>query len=300
MFGGLAALPLYLQIVKGASPTEAGLLLLPMTLGIMAGSIVLRVSSSPAPAATGIFPIIGAGAADARRCFVFHYVAADTPLWQTMIVMVVFGLGLGFNFQPLILAVQNAVPPQDIGVATSSATFFRQIGGTLGTAVFLSILFSTVPDKIAAAMRRRRADARLPGGAEGPGATPQFAAAVRAGPAVGRWRRVERRAQGQLVPHRPRPAPGQAVPRWASPTRWTWCSSSAPCVMVFGFLVLLFLPHVELRSGSAYSERGQADAEAKAEADAGHGRRQGRGRRPDAASLTHNTSRGVTARHGAR
>ena len=55
--------------------------------------------------------------------------------------------------QPLMLAVQNAVPPRDIGVATSSATFFRQIGGTLGTAVFLSILFSTVPDKIADGLR---------------------------------------------------------------------------------------------------------------------------------------------------
>ena len=58
--------------------------------------------------------------------------------------------------QPLVLAVQNAVPPQDMGVATSSATFFRQMGGTLGTAVFLSVLFSTVPDKIIGAFRARR------------------------------------------------------------------------------------------------------------------------------------------------
>ena len=61
--------------------------------------------------------------------------------------------GLGGNMQPLVLAVQNAVPPQDMGVATSSATFFRQMGGTLGTAVFLSVLFSTVGDKIAAAFK---------------------------------------------------------------------------------------------------------------------------------------------------
>ena len=71
--------------------------------------------------------------------------------------MVFFGLGLGFNFQPLTLAVQNAVSPARIGVATSSATFTRQIGGTLGTAVFLSILFSTVPDKIASAHAAARA-----------------------------------------------------------------------------------------------------------------------------------------------
>ncbi len=60
----------------------------------------------------------------------------------------IFGLGLGFNMQTLVLAIQNAVPPQDMGVATSSATFFRQMGGTLGTAVFLSALFSSLPDKI--------------------------------------------------------------------------------------------------------------------------------------------------------
>jgi hypothetical protein len=85
--------------------------------------------------------------------FIFHYVAYDTPLWQTMIVMVLFGVGLGFNFQPLTLAVQNAVPPREIGVATSSATFTRQIGGTLGTAIFLSILFSSAKDKIGEAFR---------------------------------------------------------------------------------------------------------------------------------------------------
>ena len=119
MFGGLAALPLYLQIVKGSTPTEAGLQLIPMVAGIMIGSI----SSGQIIARTGryrMFPIVGSGLLVAGL-FVFHYVGYDTPLWQTMLVMVVFGLGLGFNFQPLTLAVQNAVPPQQIGVATSTA-----------------------------------------------------------------------------------------------------------------------------------------------------------------------------------
>ena len=89
-----------------------------------------------------------------ERGGVFHYVAFDTPLWQTMIVMLAFGMGLGFNFQPLTLAVQNAVPPTQIGVATSTATFTRQIGGALGTAVFLSILFSTAGEKITAALKK--------------------------------------------------------------------------------------------------------------------------------------------------
>ena len=146
MFGGLAALPLYLQIVKGASPTEAGLLLLPLTFGIMAASIF----SGQVIARTGRykkFPVLGCALLVAALGLL-STIGVDTPLWQTMVFATVFGVGLGFNMQPLVLAVQNAVPPQDMGVATSSATFFRQMGGTLGTAVFLSVLFSTVGGRI--------------------------------------------------------------------------------------------------------------------------------------------------------
>jgi EmrB/QacA subfamily drug resistance transporter len=151
MFGGLAALPLYLQIVKGVSPTRAGLLLVPLVAGIMVGSVI----SGQVISRTGrykIFPIIGA-ALLVIGMLLFSRLGVDTPLWQVMLMAPVFGLGLGGNMQPLVLALQNAVPPQDMGVATSSATFFRQMGGTLGTAVFLSVLFSTVGDKIAQAFR---------------------------------------------------------------------------------------------------------------------------------------------------
>ena len=151
MFGGLAALPLYLQIVKGATPTQAGLLLLPLTAGIMAGSIF----SGQVISRTGRykkFPVIGAGLL-VVALVMLSTIGVDTPLWYTMGYAALFGLGLGFNMQPLVLAVQNAVPPQDMGVATSSATFFRQMGGTLGTAVFLSILFSTVTDNIIGAFK---------------------------------------------------------------------------------------------------------------------------------------------------
>ena len=146
MFGILAGLPLYLQIVRGASPTEAGLLLLPLTAGIMTGSII----SGQVISRTGrykIFPVVGAVLLTVGA-FAFSRIGVDTPMWMTMVIMVVFGLGLGGNMQPLILAVQNAVDPREMGVATSSATFFRQVGGTLGTAVFLSILFSTAGDNI--------------------------------------------------------------------------------------------------------------------------------------------------------
>jgi EmrB/QacA subfamily drug resistance transporter len=161
MFGGLASIPLYLQIVKGASPTEAGLLILPMVAGIMAASIF----SGQLTSRTGryrIFPIIGS-ALLVIGMLLLSTISAHTPLWRTALYMVVFGAGLGLNMQTIVLAMQNAVPVRDMGVATSSVTFFRQVGGTLGTAVFLSILFSAAPTKIAE--RFRGAGIRPPSGA---------------------------------------------------------------------------------------------------------------------------------------
>ena len=157
MFGGFATLPLYLQIAKGLDPTAAGLALLPLTLGIMIASIV----AGQAVSRTGryrILPIVGTALLTVGALLLSQLVASSS-LWEVSWRSVVFGLGLGFCFQPLVLAVQNAVPPQDMGVATSSSLFFRQMGGTLGTAAFLSILFSTVGDRIGTAVE---AAARTP------------------------------------------------------------------------------------------------------------------------------------------
>ena len=145
MFGGISLLPQYLQVVKGSSPTLAGYQTLPLVGALMIASIV----SGRMISKTGrykIFPIVGT-ALMAIAMFVFHYVHADTPLWQTMVVMGVFGLGLGSMMQPLTLAIQNAMPPKDMGVSTSAATFFRQIGATVGVAVFLSMLFTQLTPK---------------------------------------------------------------------------------------------------------------------------------------------------------
>jgi MFS family permease len=160
MFGGLASIPLYLQIVKGASPTEAGLLILPMVAGIMAASIF----SGQLTSRTGryrIFPIVGS-ALLVIGMLLLSTISAYTPLWRTALYMIVFGAGLGLNMQTIVLAMQNAVPVRDMGVATSSVTFFRQVGGTLGTAIFLSILFSAAPSKIAG--RFQEAGFRPPSG----------------------------------------------------------------------------------------------------------------------------------------
>lgn len=254
MFGGLAALPLYLQIVRGSSPTEAGLQLVPMTLGIMAGSIL----SGQVISRTGryrVFPVIGCFLLTGAL-FVFHLVGATTPMWQVMTIMVFFGLGLGFNFQPLTLAVQNAVSPRQIGVATASATFTRQIGGTLGTAVFLSILFSTVGANIGSAFDRAAQGSGFQAALADP-ANAAFAEQVRSGGgAIGSGVLEDSSFLSDLDP------------RLAAPFLDGFAASMdtvflvATFVMAIGAIVMLFLPGVELRDGSAYAERAAGDAPA--------------------------------------
>ena len=266
MFGGLASLPIYLQIVKGATPTSAGLMLLPMTLGMMSGSII----SGQLISKTGQyrqFPIIGCGLL-IGSLFGFHYVGADTALWQTMILMLFFGLGLGFNMQPLTLAVQNAVPPRDIGVATSSATFTRQIGGTLGVAVFLSILFSVVPDRIQTAFAKVaptpefQAALKNPQSPTGnPKANADFIHSLQqaqSGGGAGGGGAVNPLSDSSFIQ--------QLDPRLAKPFLIGFSQAMdlvfliGSAVMVIAFIVVWFLPHVELRSGSAYDSRGKQDA----------------------------------------
>ncbi|WIE54565.1 MULTISPECIES: MDR family MFS transporter [unclassified Curtobacterium] len=150
MFGAMLTIPLYLQIVTGLSPTASGFATLPMIGGLMIASIV----SGQIVSRTGryrIFPVTGT-AFTAVGFVVLTFMTIDKPLWFLMIGMFFIGLGLGQLMQTITLASQNSVEPRDMGVATSSATFFRQIGGTLGTAVLLSVLFSLMPTNIVTAM----------------------------------------------------------------------------------------------------------------------------------------------------
>ena len=156
MFGGLALLPLYLQIVQGSTPTQAGLQTLPLVLGIMSMSVL----SGQAISRTGrykVWPVVGLSLM-VVGIGLLSRIGVDTPYWRTALVMVVVGWGLGANMQPLTLAVQNAMPPKDMGVATASTTFFRQMGGTAGTAVFLSVLFAVLPGRIVDSFRSASAD----------------------------------------------------------------------------------------------------------------------------------------------
>jgi EmrB/QacA subfamily drug resistance transporter len=254
MFGGLMTVPLYLQIVKGSSPTLAGLQMIPFVLGIMAGSIVC----GQLIARTGryrIFPIIGNSLMVASLAL-FAMIDADTQLWQTMLIMVLMGLGLGGNMQPMITAVQNAVSPREIGVATSSVTFFRSMGGTLGTAVFLSVLFNVLPGKISDAFGRAQA-------------TPEFQQSLRDNPAQAQ---LLQRAQGggslddtsflkqlsDVVAHPFKEGFSSAI---------SIVFLMALAVMVVGLIVVFFLPEIPLEQRSAQQQR--ADEIASADAAAG-------------------------------
>ncbi|MBZ5737253.1 MDR family MFS transporter [Nocardioides mangrovi] len=244
MFGGIMLLPLYLQIVHGASPTESGLLMLPMVAGLMFGSI----SSGQIISRTGHirwFPVAGS-AVMSIGLFLLTLTGADTPLWKLSLAMLVLGLGLGNCMQPLLLIIQSSVSPREIGVATSSATFFRQIGGTMGVAVFLSVLFSTVGGNIADAIQEEsQTPAWQQAVAAGHGPSPDLIAQVQDDSSV-----IDR-----------------MDPVIAHPFKVGFAESMdhvfllAACVGVVGFLILLLLmPPVELRATSAAAAARAEDA----------------------------------------
>ncbi len=146
MFGGLILMPLYLQIVRDASPTAAGLQLTPLMLGILLTSVV----SGRFMSRTGrykVLPIAGT-ALMCTALLMMSTLGVDTPLWKPLAYMLVMGAGLGLSMQTLMVSVQNALPPKDMGVATSSVTFFRSLGGTFGVAISLAVLFASLAGNI--------------------------------------------------------------------------------------------------------------------------------------------------------
>jgi EmrB/QacA subfamily drug resistance transporter len=166
MFGGMITLPLMLQLVNGATPTESGLMMLPMVLGMMlatltVGQITRRTGHYKTFLRTGtLMLLIG-------YVYMIGY-SADMPYWQVSIGMLIIGLGLGQLMQTLTLVAQQSVAASDIGVATSSATFFRQMGGTLGVAVFISILFNSLGDTIGKAFKNKQILAEITTAAQDP------------------------------------------------------------------------------------------------------------------------------------
>jgi EmrB/QacA subfamily drug resistance transporter len=143
MFGGIVVLPLFLQIVRGSSPTVAGLQTLPLMVGIIlasatSGRIMMRTGRYK------VFPVVGTAVLFVAMVLLHFRLQVETPLWQIQLSMAVLGVGLGLCMQTLVISVQNALPPRDMGVATSSVTFFRSMGGTFGAAISLAVLFGSL------------------------------------------------------------------------------------------------------------------------------------------------------------
>ena len=225
--------------------------MLPMVVGMMSASII----SGQVISRTGRirpFPLIGS-ALICVALFLLSRITADTDLLLVMAVMFGLGYGLGNCMQPLLLILQSAVPPRDIGVATSSATFFRQIGGTLGVAIFLSVLFGSVGANIKSAILTESQ-------------TPAFQQAVQT--AAQSPNPLDRQVADAFL----HPTPGggvlaqvqndssiiQQMPAvLAHPFKAGFAESMdtvfllAGCVAILAFLVLLLMPKVELRATSA-------------------------------------------------
>ena len=150
MFGSMIFIPVYLQVVDGMSPTQSGLAMLPMVVGIFSTSITAgRMMSRNGR--YKIYPILGASVVIVALVMLSQ-LTSSSPYWYAGLSMYVLGAGLGFTMQILITVVQNSVERSDIGVATSSVTFFRQMGGSFGTALFGAILSSRLAVHIAEAM----------------------------------------------------------------------------------------------------------------------------------------------------
>ncbi len=146
MFGAIVFLPLFLQDVRGVSPTESGLQILPL----MAGLLVTSIGSGQIISRWGrykVFPVAGC-AVTTIGLFLLHLVTVSTSQVVFSLYMVVLGAGLGAVMQVLVLAVQNAVPRSELGVATSGATFFRSMGGSFGTAIFGAIFANVITGKL--------------------------------------------------------------------------------------------------------------------------------------------------------
>jgi EmrB/QacA subfamily drug resistance transporter len=149
MFGTITYLPTFLQVANGASASNSGLLIVPLMLGLLAASI----SSGQVVSRTGryrAFPIVGMALATVAM-YLLSTLGVDSSRWESSAYMVMLGAGLGFTMQILVLATQNEAPVEDLGVATSTVTFFRSVGGSLGVALFGALFSSRLADLLGGA-----------------------------------------------------------------------------------------------------------------------------------------------------
>jgi MFS family permease len=222
-----------------------------MSGSILSGQLIARTGRYR------IFPIVGS-ILMAGSLALFATIGADTPLWKTMLIMVLMGLGLGGNMQPMITAVQNAVSPREIGVATSSVAFFRSMGGTLGTAIFLSVLFNVLPGKISDAFRTAQS-------------TPEFQQTLASNPQAAQ---SLQQAQGggaledtSFLGRLPEVIAHPFKVGFSDGIQIVFLMALA--VMIVGLVVVFFLPEIPLAQRSAQQQRADAEAAEAAAATGG-------------------------------
>jgi EmrB/QacA subfamily drug resistance transporter len=165
MFGAINFLPLFQQVVQGASATNSGLLLLPM----MAGLLITSLVAGQAITRTGryrMYPIIG-GVLMTLGMILLAQLDLHSSKTQTALFMLVLGAGMGFLMQTTVLISQNSVAAKDLGVASSAATFFRSIGGSFGVSLFGAIFNRSLKDDITQQVGPRAADQLTGGGVAG-------------------------------------------------------------------------------------------------------------------------------------
>ncbi|MEU1196795.1 MFS transporter [Streptomyces sp. NPDC005813] len=150
MFGAMTYLPTFLQVVQGVSPTWSGVHMLPMVFGLLLSSTF----SGQVVSRTGrwkVFPVAGT-AVTTIGLLLLHQMDENSGTGEMSAYFFVFGLGLGLVMQVLVLIVQNAVSYEDLGVATSGATFFRSIGASFGVAIFGTVFANRLGDNLVVAL----------------------------------------------------------------------------------------------------------------------------------------------------
>ncbi|HET6679761.1 MAG TPA: MFS transporter [Gemmatimonadaceae bacterium] len=235
MFGAITYFPVFLQVVRGVSPTASGLQMLPM----MGGMLTMSIVSGQLISRTGRykhFPLLGTAVMTVGLVLLAG-LSGESGALSISMFMLVLGLGLGMVMQVLIIAVQNSVPYRFLGVATSGATLFRLIGGSLGTAILGAVFAARLSRNLAATM---------PPGALGGG--PGSAAHVS----------MERLAQLSPELH------SIYTTAFSSSLNLTFLVAAGVCA--FGFVFAWLLPERPLRTtvaevaGSAGHETGEAFA----------------------------------------
>ncbi|WP_153505214.1 DHA2 family efflux MFS transporter permease subunit [Cumulibacter manganitolerans] len=280
MFGAIIYVSQYLQIIQGLSATEAGLAIIPMVAGIMSASIISGQLISKL-GKYKVFILAGTLVLTAAM-FLLGTVDRDTSMWIFSLYMLVLGIGLGLCMQNLVLAGQNGASVEQLGVVTSTQTFIRQLGGTIGIAIFGSILngqfIKSIKEPLASAkpdIEALRAQAQQLVDAASSGQLPPGVTEAQVGAAK------QLLAMPDLTPQLLQKmladsAAVKQIGQLSKPLQNGIYDSFVDAmqmvyhfalpIMVVGFLIALLIKQLPMRSGSAHAERMKA---AQAESMAG-------------------------------